>query len=38
MRNNGLVTYRKEGRHKYYTLADGHVVNIVQNGMKYAGE
>ncbi|MDY6777837.1 MAG: metalloregulator ArsR/SmtB family transcription factor [Candidatus Nanohaloarchaea archaeon] len=38
MRDNELVTYRKEGRHKYYTLADDHVVKIITAGADHAEE
>ena len=38
MRDNNLVTFRKEGRHKYYTLADEHIMSVIEAGMEHADE
>ena len=38
LRNEGLVRRRREGTHLYYALADGHVVDLVQNALAHAAE
>ncbi len=38
LRDNGLVDYRKEGRHKYYKIMDDHVLKILRECLDHAGE
>lgn len=38
LRDNRLVDYRKEGRHKYYRIKDDHVLKILQECIDHAGE
>ncbi len=38
LRNAGLVRYRREGKMVYYTLADEHVVRLIQMGVEHARE
>mgnify|MGYP000161422329 CR=1 FL=1 len=38
LRDNNLVDYRKEGRHKYYQIKDDHVIKIVKEYIDHAGE
>ena len=38
LRSEGLVERRREGRHIYYSLADRHVYELVQNALEHASE
>lgn len=38
LRAEGLVERRREGRHIYYTLADRHVLELIQNALDHALE
>jgi DNA-binding transcriptional ArsR family regulator len=38
LRSEGLVNRRREGRHIYYSLADQHVFELVQNALEHAAE
>jgi len=38
LRSEGLVNRRREGRHIYYSLADRHVYELVQNALEHAVE
>lgn len=38
LRGNNLVKFRKEGKMAYYSLADDHVVKIIQMGIEHATE
>jgi len=38
LRNNNLVKFRKEGKMAYYSLADEHVVQIIEMGVEHAKE
>lgn len=38
LRSEGLVQRRRDGRHIYYTLADDHVLELVQNALEHATE
>ncbi|MFP4646670.1 MAG: ArsR/SmtB family transcription factor [Candidatus Acetothermia bacterium] len=38
LRDNRLVDYRKEGRHKYYQITDDHVLNILKECIRHAEE
>jgi ArsR family transcriptional regulator len=38
LRTEGLVERRREGKHVYYSLADGHVAELVANALAHAGE
>ncbi len=38
LRNAHLVKFRKEGKVVYYSLADKHVINLIQNATKHASE
>ena len=38
LRDNRLVDYRKEGRHKYYKIMDDHVLRILRECIDHAGE
>ncbi len=38
LRSNNLVKFRKEGKMAYYSLADGHVVKIIEMGIEHATE
>jgi len=38
LRNEGLVTRRRDGRHIYYSLADRHVHELVQNALEHVSE
>lgn len=35
LRNLGLVKYRNEGRMVFYTLDDGHIMRLVEEGIKH---
>jgi DNA-binding transcriptional ArsR family regulator len=36
LRTEGLVDRRKSGRHVYYSLADTHVLELIQNALDHA--
>lgn len=38
LRSEGLVSRRREGRHIYYSLADKHVFELIQNALEHASE
>ncbi len=38
LRERGLITSRREGKHIYYALADEHVSDLVQIGISHALE
>ena len=38
LRRNNLVKFRKEGKMAYYSLADDHVVKIIEMGLEHAKE
>jgi ArsR family transcriptional regulator, lead/cadmium/zinc/bismuth-responsive transcriptional repressor len=38
LRSEGLVNRRREGRHIYYSLADKHVFELIQNALEHASE
>ncbi len=38
LRNRDLVTARRQGKHIYYSLADDHVVQLVDTGLAHALE
>lgn len=38
LRDNRLVDYRKEGRHKYYQIKDDHVLKILKECINHAGK
>lgn len=38
LRNTNLVKFRKEGKIVYYSLADKHVVKLIEIGAKHAKE
>lgn len=38
LRSDGLVVRRRDGKHIYYRLADGHVGELVTNALAHAGE
>lgn len=38
LRSNNLVKFRKDGKMAYYSLADEHVVKIIEMGVEHATE
>ena len=38
LKNSKLVKFRREGKTIYYSLADGHVVSILNQGMEHITE
>lgn len=38
LRDAGLVASRREGKHKYYSVADGHIAELVLNALSHATE
>ena len=38
LRGERLLTRRREGKHQFYSLADGHVAELVQGVLEHAGE
>lgn len=38
LRAEGLVRRRREGRHIFYTLTDGHVAGLLRNALEHASE
>jgi DNA-binding transcriptional ArsR family regulator len=38
LRDAGLVASRREGKHKYYSVADSHIAELVSNSLFHATE
>lgn len=38
LKNNKLVTFRKEGKIVFYSLSDDHVRSIIETGMEHIEE
>lgn len=38
LRDAGLVASRREGKHKYYSVADSHIAELVLNSLSHATE
>ncbi|MBQ6553092.1 MAG: helix-turn-helix transcriptional regulator [Clostridia bacterium] len=38
LKQSGLVKYRREGKHLYYSLADSHVSTILAQGFEHVNE
>lgn len=38
LKREGLVAARRDGKHVYYTLADAHVRELLQNALRHAAE
>lgn len=38
LRSERIVSYRREGKHVFYSLADGHVKELVANAIAHATE
>ncbi len=38
MKDQNLVEVRREGRHKYYSLKDEHILSILKEGISHAEE
>ncbi len=38
LRSHGLVDRRRQGRHIFYSLVDGHVAELVRSGLAHAAE
>ena len=38
LKQSGLVSYRREGKHLYYSLADSHVSTILAQGFEHVSE
>jgi DNA-binding transcriptional ArsR family regulator len=38
LKTEGLLRSRREGKHVYYTLADGHVQELLRNILRHAAE
>jgi ArsR family transcriptional regulator, lead/cadmium/zinc/bismuth-responsive transcriptional repressor len=38
LRDAGLVASRREGKHRFYSVADGHISELVLNSLSHAGE
>lgn len=38
LRNEHIVTRRRDGRHINYALADKHIVELIRNALDHAGE
>ena len=38
LRSNNLVKFRKQGKMAYYSLADDHIVKIIEMGIEHATE
>ena len=38
LRSEGLVNRRRDGRHIYYSLADRHIYELVENALEHASE
>ena len=38
LRDRGLVAFRRDGQRAVYSLADGHVRDLIAIGLEHAGE
>jgi ArsR family transcriptional regulator, lead/cadmium/zinc/bismuth-responsive transcriptional repressor len=38
LRDAGLVSSRREGKHRYYSIADRHIAELVSNSLSHATE
>ncbi len=38
LRASGLVITRRQGKHKYYSIADGHIAELVISSLTHASE
>src|SRR6056297_3056148 len=38
LRSQRIVTYRREGKNAIYSLADGHVANLLEQGLQHVHE
>lgn len=38
LRSHGLIDRRRQGRHIFYSLVDGHVAELVRSGLAHAAE
>lgn len=38
LRRDGLLRSRREGKHVFYSLADGHVLQLIDNILRHAAE
>ena len=38
LRRSNLITYKKSGKNVFYTLADEHVRDIIENGLEHIAE
>lgn len=38
LRAEGLVKRRRDGKHLFYSLVDGHIFNLIQNALEHAEE
>jgi ArsR family transcriptional regulator len=38
LRGERIVTYRREGKHIYYSLDDNHIAELVNNAIAHAAE
>lgn len=38
LRTEGLVTQRRQGKHIYYALTDGHLIDMVRSALEHANE
>lgn len=38
LKSERIVTSRRDGKHIYYTLADQHIVDLINNGLAHAQE
>ncbi len=38
LRAEGLVKRRREGKHLYYSLVDGHIYNLIRNALEHSEE
>jgi ArsR family transcriptional regulator, lead/cadmium/zinc/bismuth-responsive transcriptional repressor len=38
LRDAGLVISRREGKHKYYSIVDNHITELVLNSLSHASE
>jgi len=38
LKNENLITSRREGKHIYYTMADQHIADLVMSALQHASE
>jgi ArsR family transcriptional regulator len=38
LRNNGVITRRREGKHIYYQLSDQHITDLITNALAHTSE